>query len=170
MPAFCAHWPDGSFSIVDADSKTHALIQLDELGDEPAQVLRMDSCLLGFDLTDHGTFRLRQFGEETGPEILETAYPVLKEALGAEAFPEHTIEEQRELVEYAPRAKKALRKAEKTERERLKDLDGASARTEGGEAIQREVGGSGVYIDAIVEHVASKRLSKYKPDKNVKPS
>jgi hypothetical protein len=32
MPAFCARWPDGSFSIVDADDETHALIQLDQLG------------------------------------------------------------------------------------------------------------------------------------------
>ncbi len=29
MPAFCARWPDGTFSIVEADDETHALIQLD---------------------------------------------------------------------------------------------------------------------------------------------
>ena len=37
MPTFCARWPDGSFSIVGADDETDALIQLDELGDEPAE-------------------------------------------------------------------------------------------------------------------------------------
>ena len=29
MPAFCARWPDGSFSIVDAEDETDELIQLD---------------------------------------------------------------------------------------------------------------------------------------------
>jgi hypothetical protein len=81
MPAFCARWPDGSFSIVDADDETHALIQLDELGDEPAQLWLMESCLLDFELTDNGSFRLRQFGEATGPEILRKAYPLLNKAL-----------------------------------------------------------------------------------------
>ena len=47
MPTFCARWPDGSFSIVGADDETDALIQLDELGDEPAELWPMDSCLLG---------------------------------------------------------------------------------------------------------------------------
>ena len=61
MPAFCARWPDGSFSIVEADDKTHALIQLDELGDEPAELWQMQSCLLDFELTESGTFRIRQF-------------------------------------------------------------------------------------------------------------
>jgi hypothetical protein len=65
MPAFCARWPDGSFSIVDADDETHALIQLDELGDEPAQLWQLQSCLLDFELTDSGTLRMREFGEQT---------------------------------------------------------------------------------------------------------
>ena len=94
MPTFCARWPDGSFSIVGADDETDALIQLDELGDEPAELWRMDSCLLDFDLTDEGTFRLKlkQFGEQTGSEILERGYPVLKKTLEGEAFAEDAIE------------------------------------------------------------------------------
>ena len=81
MPAFCARWPDGSFSIVDADDEVHALILLDELADEPAELWQMQSCLLDFELTDDGTFRLSQFGEDTGPEIMERAHPVLSVAL-----------------------------------------------------------------------------------------
>jgi hypothetical protein len=73
MPAFCARWPDGSFSIVDANDEVHALIQLDELGDEPAELWQMQSCLLDFEPTEEGTFRLSQFREETGPEIVERA-------------------------------------------------------------------------------------------------
>jgi hypothetical protein len=84
MPAFCARWPDGSFSIVDAEDETDALIQLDELGDEPAELWLMQSCLVDFELTDDGTFRLKQFGEQTVPEILERGYPMLDKALEAQ--------------------------------------------------------------------------------------
>lgn len=108
MPAFCARWPDGSFSIVDADDETHALIQLDELGEEPAQLWMMESCLLDFELTDNGSFRLKQFGEETGPEIMKKAYPLLNKALKKRAFEDHRIEDPVESVQYRPAAKKIL--------------------------------------------------------------
>jgi hypothetical protein len=53
----------------------------------------MQSCLLDFELTDAGAFRLKQFGEQTGPEIMKNAYPILNKALAAETFEEHTMEE-----------------------------------------------------------------------------
>src|SRR5271167_2816041 len=102
MPAFCARWPDGSFSIVGADDETHALIQLDELGDEPAQLWQLQSCLLDFELTENGTFRIRQFGEETGPEIMERAYPLLNAAIAGETFAEHPMEDSGEPLGYGP--------------------------------------------------------------------
>jgi hypothetical protein len=170
MPAFCARWPDGSFSIVEADNKTHALIQLDELGDEPAELWRMQSCLLDFELTESGTFRIRQFGEGTGPEIMERAYPVLSKALEDETFAEHPMEDQVEPPRYASEAAEALRQAVEAERERLRDFQRTSATTEQGKGLQRELGGSGTYIDAIVAQAASKRLKRYKPARNVKPS
>jgi hypothetical protein len=101
MPAFCARWPDGGFSIVDVDDETHALIELDQLGDEPTQIWQMQSCLLDFELTENGAFLLKEFGEETGPEIMRKAYPDLNKALTAAAFSEHAMEEQIEPVEYA---------------------------------------------------------------------
>jgi len=170
MPAFCARWPDGSFSIVAADDKTHALIQLDELGDEPAELWQMESCLLDFELTDRGTFRIRQFGEETGPEIMDKAYPLLSEALADEMFAEHQMEDQDEPLEYGPEAARVIRKAVDAERGRAKDFQRTLATTEQGKALQRELGGSRVYIDAIVEQAATKRLRRYRPAGNAKPS
>jgi hypothetical protein len=35
---FCARWPDGSLSVVEADDEIQARIQLDELGEDPAQL------------------------------------------------------------------------------------------------------------------------------------
>jgi hypothetical protein len=170
MPVFCARWPDGSFSIVDADDETHARIQLDELGEEPAELWPMQSCLLDFDLNDEGTIRLKQFGEQTGPEILARAYPVLNKTLEGEAFTEHAIEQQAEPQEYDSTATKVLRKAVQAERKRLASFRRTSATTERGKEIQRELGGSGAYVDAIVEHVASKSLRRYKAGTKTKPN
>ena len=116
MPAFCARWPDGSFSIVDADDETHALIQLDELGDEPAQLWQLQLCLLDFELTDSGTFRIREFGEQTGSEIMERASPVLSKALEDQVFAEHALEDQSESVEYGSETTEVLRGAVDAER------------------------------------------------------
>ena len=70
----------------------------------------MQSCLLDFDLNDEGTIRLKQFGEQTGPEILARAYPVLNKTLEGEAFTEHAIEQQAGPQEYDSTANKVLRK------------------------------------------------------------
>ncbi len=170
MPAFCARWPDGSFSIVDADDETHALIQLDELGEEPAQLWMMESCLLDFELTDNGSFRLKQFGEETGPEIMKKAYPLLNKALKRRTFEDHSIEDPVEPVQYRPAAKKILFDAVSAERERLKSVERTPAATEQGKALQRELGASAAYVDALVDQAASKHLKKFKPGDSVKPS
>jgi hypothetical protein len=170
MPAFCARWPDGSFSIVDADDKVHALILLDELGDEPAELWQMQSCLLDFELTDDGEFRIRQFGEETGPEIMERAYPVLGKLLQDETFADHPMEDCSESLNCGPEAREALRKAVDIERNRLKEFQRTSAATEAGKGVQDAIGGSGAYIDALVQQVAGRRLKRFKPARNTKPS
>jgi hypothetical protein len=170
MPAFCARWPDGSFSIIDADDETDARIQLDELGDEPADLWAMESCLLDFELTDSGTFRLTQFGERTAPEILERAYPVLNKTLESESFADHAIAGEDDRQEYGPAERDVLRSAVETERKRLAAFRPTPATTEHGKEIQRELGGSGAYVDAIVKQAASKRLRRFEPSKKSKPN
>jgi hypothetical protein len=105
----------------------------------------MKSCLLDFEMTDHGTFRLAQFGELTEPEILTRAYPLLSKTLEGEDFIEHAIVD-------------------------VRDFQRTEATTERGKDIRRQIGGSGVYIDAIVNKASSRRLKRYKPGKDVKPS
>src|SRR5437870_7056249 len=41
----------------------------------------------------------------------------------------------------------------------------ASATTERGKELQRELGGSGAYVDTVVEHVASKHLRRHETGK-----
>ena len=101
---------------------------------------------------------------------MERAYPVLSKALEDQAFAEHALEDQSESLEYGSDTTEVLRGAVDAERKRLRDFQRTSAATEHGKKIQRELGGSGAYIDAIVEQAASKRLRRYKPAKNIKPS
>jgi len=46
MPMYFSRWPDGTFSLVHAGSEQDAYVQLDELGDEPAELRPMESCLV----------------------------------------------------------------------------------------------------------------------------
>ena len=69
-----------------------------------------------------------------------------------------------------PAAKKILFDAVSAERDRLKSLELIPAATEQGKALQRELGGSAAYVDALVDQVTSKHLKKYKPGDSVKPS
>jgi len=71
----------------------------------------LESCLLDFDLTDEGTFRLKRFGERTADEILERGYPVLSKALENEAFDEHSIESAADPQQFDSAAVGILRKA-----------------------------------------------------------
>ena len=95
---------------------------------------------------------------------------MLNKTLEDEAFAAHAMEDPTESMEYGSEATEVLRGAVDAERERLRDFQRSPATTEHGKNIQRELGGSGAYIDAIVEQAASKRLKRYKPAKNVKPS
>jgi hypothetical protein len=68
-----ARWKDGSFRIVEADDEDEGYELLDEFADEPAELSALKSCLIDFELTDRGSFRLRDFGEVMRDEILEGA-------------------------------------------------------------------------------------------------
>jgi|HubBroStandDraft_1064217.scaffolds.fasta_scaffold05785_4 hypothetical protein len=158
MPIFLARWPDGSFSLVDAYDEQSAFVLLDELGDEPAELRLMENCLVDFDLTDSGAFRLRQFGEETWEQILDS-YPSLNAALKSGELDDHNIvDDARGIDEYSASAKETLAKAVQAERERFKSFEPSPASTEIGKALQGQLGGSGHYVDALVEMVAEERL------------
>jgi hypothetical protein len=93
MAVYFARWKDGSFSIVEADDEDEAYELLDEFGDEPVELSALKSCLIDFELTDRGSFRLGHFGEVMQDEILERGYPVLQTALSAAAEREYDPEQ-----------------------------------------------------------------------------
>ena len=153
MPVFFARWADGSFSIVNAVDETDAYVQLDEIADEPAEVWEMQSCLLDFDLTDSGTFRLIEMGQETAAEILRRGYPSLRKALAKELSPEYAIIDatRQSQCELGIETVKNICKAAKAEQKRLrsKSAKRAAAKTEIGRAIQSQMSCFGPYADAM---------------------
>jgi hypothetical protein len=116
------------------------------------------------DLTAEGAFRLKQFGEQTGPEILERGYPILSKTLESEAFAEHVIEGGADHQKYGSAETELIRKAVEAERDRLKSFQRTSATTESGKELQRGLGGSGTYIDATVEQVAPNASGDARPE------
>jgi hypothetical protein len=164
MPMYFARWPDGSFSVVDAADEQSAYVQLDELGPEPAELRLMESCLIDFELTDSGTFRLREFGGETLGEILDNGYPALKAALSSGRLADHGVVDDAEGIDgYDDSAKAILADAVRTERERFKDFEPSPASTELGKALQENLGASGHYVDALVQTPAEESPSADPP-------
>jgi hypothetical protein len=171
MPMYFARWPDGSFSVVHASDEQDASVQLDELGVEPAELHPMQSCLIDFEFTDSGTFRLCQFGDDTLDEILENGYPLLDAALRSEPLDEHDVVDDVAATDrYDDSAKGILSDAVRAERERCKSFEPSPAATEIGKALQGHLGGSGSYMDALVERVAGERLLTEEDDGDRKPN
>lgn len=71
---FIARWPDGDFSIVAAADEQAAREKLNRV---PAELHVLESCVLHFELADHGAFNLKQW-DEGRLEVLEKAYPLLE--------------------------------------------------------------------------------------------
>jgi hypothetical protein len=99
----------------------------------------------------------RQFGEQTGPEIMERAYPLLNEALAGKTLAEHPMEDPGEPLRYGREETSMISKAVEAGRGRLRNFERTVATTEQGKNLQRELGGSQAYIDAVIEQVAVKR-------------
>jgi len=170
MPMYFARWPDGSFSLVHACDEQDAYVQLDELGVEPAELRLMESCLIDFELTDSGSFRLHEFGEETLAEILD-GYPALNAALTSGVLDDHdVVDDARGIDDREAAAKEVLRKAVQAERELLQSFEPSAASTELGKALQGHLAGSGHYVDALVEMVAGERLLEKDDDEDRKPN
>src|SRR5260370_4599342 len=72
---YLCRWPNGEFSVVKADSRREAIIQLDECaGAAPAWLGPMDQCMIDFRLNDQAEIDFVQLGEETTGFIWEPCY------------------------------------------------------------------------------------------------
>jgi hypothetical protein len=154
MAIYLCRWPNGEFSIVNAQTKGDAIELLDEWGNaEQASLTRMTDCMFDFRLTDDGQIELAGIGEGTHDFIMETCYPKLDKAFATAEWDEAGLG-------YTEKGHKQIREAVELERTRVWDSQpqGKEAETEVGRQIQKQTGAASVVINRIVREAAKRRL------------
>ena len=163
---YLCRWPNGDFSVVKADSRRGAIIELDEwAGAEPAWLVPMDECMIDFRLNDHAEIELLQVGEETTDFILERCYPSLHAVLSSDDAVGSGVGER------MARAAEIIKTAVEHERKRLWTArrNGTPAKTEIGRELEKRLGTVGVVADHYVE-IAAKEILRTKAGEKGKPS
>jgi hypothetical protein len=152
---YLCRWPNGEFSIVKAESKRDALVQLDEwAGAEVSWLVPLETFMADFRLDDLGAIEFNEFGEETNDLIREHCYPELEAVLSSDAVTSLS-------GEYSAAEKEVIKKAVEHERKRLWDnqSQGAqTAKTELGRRLQKTMGTTGAVADHYVKLVANRIL------------
>jgi hypothetical protein len=154
MAMYLCRWPNGEFSIVNANTKNDAIVLLDEWGNaEQAWLKRMPDCMFDFRLTDDGEIELGDIGGATRDFIMETCYPELDKVVSAAEWDDDGSD-------FSSSGQKQIRDAVELERTRLRSSQppAKDAATELGREIQKQTGAPSVLVDRIVRHAATKRL------------
>ena len=113
MSVFLCRWPNGDFSIVQADSRDEAIERLDEFGEaDQATLKRMSACMFNFGLDDRGEVVLKDTGEETEEIIAKECYPELEAVIAAVGDDDE---------DETPEGERKTREAVELERTRLAD-------------------------------------------------
>ncbi|MEP7366320.1 MAG: hypothetical protein ABI972_23930 [Acidobacteriota bacterium] len=152
---YLCRWPNGEFSLVQADNRKDAVVQLDEwAGAEPAWLVPVETCMVDFRLNDRGEIELSEFGEETAEFIWGNCYPELDEALSSVGSL------QRSCGKRNREAANKIQRAVEHERKRLWNTQkaGAPAQTALGRELQKRLGTVGPVADHYVEVAANKIL------------
>ncbi len=163
---YLCRWPNGEFSVVKADSRREAIIELDEwAGAEPAWIVPMDQCMIDFRLNDQAEIDLVEFGEETTDFIWEHCYPALRALLSSDDAVGSGVGEPK------AGAGETIKAAVEHERKRLwtAPRNGSPARTELGQELERRLGTVGVVADHYVE-IAANEILRTKAGEKGKPS
>lgn len=152
---YLCRWPNGEFSLVKANDRKDAVVQLDQwAGAEPAWLVPVETCMVDFRLNDRGEIELGEFGEETGEFIWETCYPELDQVLSSEDVLKHRSGKRNR------EAANKIRRAVEHERKRLwhAQKEGAPAKTAVGRELQKRLGTVGPVADRYVEFAADQIL------------
>jgi len=152
---YLCRWPNGEFSLIKADDRKDAVVQLDEwAGAEPAWLVPLETCMVDFHLNDRGEIELGEFGEETGEFIWEKCYPELEQVLSSEDVLKHRSGKRNR------EAANKIRRAVAHERSRLwhAQKEGTPAKTEIGRELQKRLGTVGPVADQYVEFAADQIL------------
>lgn len=161
MPLFLCRWPNGDCSVVWARSKDDAIVELDQIGNaDGCPLAQMRTFQLHLALTDRGDLQLEGFGEATREAIFSFAYPLLDRVLhdahgdetggGAESLP--------------PDRRAAIAQAVAQERRRLERevTPTPEPRTQLGRDLQKQTDLPTVFVDRLVDQVATTKLKRFK--------
>jgi hypothetical protein len=162
---YLCRWPNGEFSLVKADDRRDAVLQLDEwAGAEPAWLVPIETCMVDFRLNACGEIELAEFGEETAEFVWEKCYPKLDEVLSSEDVLKHLSGNR------SPEAAKKIRRAVEHERKRLWNAEGkpTPAKTILGRELQKRLRTVGPVADHYIE-IAANEILRAK-DGNGKPN
>lgn len=111
---YLCRWPNGEFSIVNAETKRDALVQLDEFaGAHSGWLIPLETFLADFRLTDTGEIELNEFGEDTIDFIRSHCYPELEAVLSSGGI-------NSDPGAYSPGEEEQIRNAVQRERTRLR--------------------------------------------------
>src|SRR5215472_3071030 len=144
LSIFRCRWPNGDFSIVQANSKEEAIKGLDEFGHaEQAIVKRMTAYKFDFGLDDRGAVVLKGTGEETEEIVARECYPELKTVFAA-------------VDRETRKGKRKVREAVEWERTRLADSapKRKPAKTELGRRLQERTGMPSALVNEHVDRAA----------------
>jgi hypothetical protein len=162
---YLCRWPNGEFSVVKAESKRDAVIQLDEwAGAHSSWLVSLDAFMVDFRLDDLGQIEFNTFGEETTEFIREHCYPELEAVLSSDAVTSAP-------GEYSAADREKIKQAVERERTRLwgNQPEGPAAKTELGRQLQASMGTTGAVADHYVE-LAARHLLKSKVGGSEKPN
>lgn len=152
---YLCRWPNGEFSLVKAENRRDALIQLDEwAGAHPSFLFALDICMADFRLTDLGKIELNEFGEETERLIWEQCYPELDSVLSRPQLAPCSDQK------HDRRTKNEIRRAVRRERSRLwkNQPEPLPAQTEAGRQLQKQMRTGGPVADYYIEQRAKQIL------------
>jgi hypothetical protein len=163
---YLCRWPNGEFSVVKGDSRTDAVVQLDEWGPaEPYWLVPLETFMADFRLNDEGEVELSEFGEETAEHIWHTCYPELNDVFTSAGTAEHVSGEGSSEVRHK------IRRAVEHERNRLWNdgRGGTAAKTAIGRELHKRLGTVGVVADQYAK-VAADDMLREKPREKGKPN
>ena len=167
MPMFLCRWPNGGCSAVWARDEQDAISKLDEVGDaEPCEIGPLPEFQVHFRLTNDGSLRLHDFGDETEPLIWRMAYPLLDQV-------EIEIMEERETSgtdELTAAQRERIRQAVAHERERMSPVsmdpaeDSASPRRR---RLQPGADAETRLVDEVIRDAAAEILRRLKRPRKI---
>jgi hypothetical protein len=151
MRLYICRWENGDFSVVQAESKEHAIEMLDDVANaEGLPLYEISDFMVHFRLSDEGTIVLEGFGEEFDNYVRERVHPILGE-LDVSPY------------DAGPEERSRIQKAVEQERCRLKAKPAPAPETELGKRIKAETDLPTSVINRNVKASATDWLRKTSP-------